>query len=67
MAKKKIEDAVDFHDISVTEKNDGVLIEIGHIEHMLNREDAQFLCDALYVLIDDMYLTEEENNEKSNS
>lgn len=55
-------DDAEFNDMSVIPKDDGIEVKLGNARAVvLNREDAQFLCDTLYVLLDDMELEERDD------
>lgn len=60
MAKEStLIDSPEFVDIGVVPMNNGIDVSLGGQGKLLNYEDAQFLCDALYVLLDDLRLDEE--------
>lgn len=62
MENNKLKDHPDFTNISVTEVDNGILIAINGQSTLVNIDDAQFLCDALYVLLDDIKLEADNDN-----
>ena len=57
-------DDAEFNDISIIPKDDGIEVKLGNARAVvLNREDAQFVCDNLYILLDEMELDEQEEEE----
>ncbi len=57
-------DDEDFNDISVNPIGNGIQVKLGGARAvLLNVEDAQFLCDALYVMLDEIRLDAEEEDE----
>ena len=52
-------DEENFNDISIRQVGNGIEVKLGNARAiLLNRDDAQFLCDNLYILLDDMELEE---------
>ena len=52
-----------FVEIQVDKRDSGIYIRLGSKGKTLNLSDAQFLCDALYVMLDEINLNEEDNGE----
>ena len=57
-----LRDEEPFVEIQVDKKPSGIYVKLGSKGKVLNYSDAQFLCDALYVLLDDLRLDEEESD-----
>ena len=59
----KLTDDPHFVEIEVTRERHGILIGMDGTKVLVNLQDAQFLCDALYVMLDEIRLDKEDANE----
>ena len=57
---EELMDHPDFVEIEVTQKENGIYVRLGRSGKIINETDAQFLCDALYEMLDDIHLTRSE-------
>lgn len=58
----KLKDEEPFVEIQVDKRDSGIYIRLGSKGKTLNLSDAQFLCDALYVMLDEIRLDKEDND-----
>ena len=63
-----MKDEENFNDISIIPRDEGIEVKLGNAKAvLLNRDDAQFLCDNLYILLDEMELDDmEEGDDEDN-
>jgi len=58
----KLTDDPHFVEIEVTRERNGILIGMDGTKVLVNLQDAQFLCDALYVMLDEIRLDKEDKD-----
>jgi len=58
----KLKDEEPFVEIEVDKRNSGIYVRLGAKGKVLNLSDAQFLCDALYVMLDEIRLDKEDTD-----
>jgi hypothetical protein len=56
----KLKDEEPFVEIQVERRDSGIYVRLGSKGKVLNTSDAQFLCDALYVMLDEIRLEEDD-------